>query len=272
MLDGPRLAPREFAHRIRRLVIECSYTARVGHIGSALSVVDVLAALYGGVLRLDVANWESRDRFVMSKGHAALALYAALALRGLIEPQALDTYCADGTLLGVHPDHRLHGVEFSTGSLGQGLSFAAGMALAARIKESPEQSIVLMSDAELNEGAVWESMMFAAHHRLGGLVAVVDANGQQALGLTRDVLDLSDLARRWRDFAWDVVDMDGHDVQGLIDVLRAFRTQPERPHVLIARTVFGRGVSFMERQLKWHYSPMSDEEYRAALREVEQLG
>ena len=256
------------AARIRQIVLEQSKRANVGHIGSALSVADLIAALYSGVLRQPKPDDPERDRFGLSKGHSVLALSAALHLRGWLSSQQLDTYCADGSLLGVHPERELPGIDFSTGSLGQGLSLGAGAALAARSQRSRRRVFVLLSDAECNEGSVWEAMMFAAHQKLANLVAIVDLNGQQAFGYTRDVLDLEPLAQRWAAFGWDVHEVDGHDVSQLTARLNALDTKAGPPHVLIARTIFGRGVSFMERQIKWHYLPMSDAEYEQAMREV----
>jgi transketolase len=257
------------AHRIRRIVLEQSKRANVGHIGSSLSIADIVAALYGRVLRLPGPRSPERDRFVLSKGHAVLAVYAALHLRGWIDRADLDTYCGDASLLGVHPEHALPGIDFSTGSLGQGLAMGAGAALAARFQRSARRVFVLVSDAECNEGSLWESVMFAAHHRLANLVAVVDLNGQQALGYTDQVLSLSPLAARWRAFGWDVHEVDGHDVAAMAETIERLDTVAGPPHVLVARTVFGKGVSYMERQIKWHYWPMSDDEYRQALAEID---
>ena len=254
--------------RIRQIVLEQSKRANVGHIGSALSVADLIAALYGGVLHQTAPDDPDRDRFVLSKGHSVLALYAALHLRGWLTSEQLNSYCGDGSLLGVHPERELPGVDFSTGSLGQGLSLGAGAALAARRQQSRRRVFVLLSDAECNEGSVWEAMMFAAHQKLANLVALVDLNGQQAFGYTADVINLEPLARRWAAFGWDVHEVDGHDVAQLTARLNALDTTQGPPHVLIARTVFGRGVSFMERQIKWHYLPMSDGEFDQAMREV----
>ena len=246
---------------LRRSILEQAHRAGVGHIGSALSVVEILVALFG-VLR---GRNQDRDRFVMSKGHAALALYAALHAAGRLSREQLDGYCGDGTLLGTHPEHELDGVDFSSGSLGHGLSIGAGAALAARMQGSERRAFVLVSDAELNEGSLWEAAMFAAHHRLGGLVAVVDANGQQALGHTRDVLDLEPIGERFSAFGWDAGEVDGHDVDALAEAL----DRPgERPRAVIARTTFGKGVSYMEGLVKWHYWPMSDADYERALAEV----
>jgi transketolase len=254
--------------QIRRIVLEQSKRAHVGHIGSALSIADLLAAVFEEI-RAASPDDPGRDRFVLSKGHAALALYAALHLSGSLSKHELDTFCGDGTLLGVHPEHPLRGVDFSTGSLGHGLSMAAGAALAARLQRSPRRAFVLLSDAECNCGSVWEAIMFAAHHRLANLVAIVDRNGQQALGYTDQVLSLEPLSARWSAFGWDVHEVDGHDVAGLRSAIAGLDTASGRPHVLIARTVFGKGVSFMEGQIKWHYWPMSDAEFEQAAREVE---
>lgn len=254
---------------IRQLVLEQSKRANVGHIGSSLSIADLVAAVFAHGLRPTAPDDADRDRFILSKGHAALALYAAFQLRGWLSPEQMSGFCSDGSLLGVHPEHDLVGVEFSTGSLGHGLSMGAGAALGARLTGSKRFVYVLLSDAECNEGAVWEAVMFAAQHKLANLVAIVDLNGQQALGRTRDILDLSPMAERWRAFGWDARDVNGHDAAALKAALLEVRAEPaDAPHVLIAHTVFGKGVSFMERQLKWHYMPMSDEEYRAALTEV----
>jgi transketolase len=205
--------------------------AGVGHIGSALSTVEVIAALYGGVLRR--AGDDDDDTFLLSKGHAALALYAALHLRGLISADDLASYCQDDSLFGVHPDHRAPGVDFSTGSLGQGLSVAAG----------------------------------AAQHRIRNLVAIVDANGQQALGRTASILDLEPLEVKWTAFGWQTRVVDGHDV----DAMRMALTVPpdaDRPLAIIARTLAGRGVSFMEGQVTWHYLPLTADQFTEAMLQV----
>lgn len=256
---------------ISRIVLEQSMRANVGHIGSSLSVAGILAALYGGALRSNGHLDPDRDRFILSKGHAALALYAALHLRGWISTENLNTYCSDGSLLGVHPDSELAGVDFTTGSLGHGLPIGVGATLAARMQGSDRRVYVLLSDAECDEGSLWEAVMLAAHLRLKNLIAIVDLNGQQALGYTRDVLSLDPLSARWRAFGWDVLEVDGHDVAGLQKTIESLLSGAEAPHVLIARTVFGHGVSFMESQIKWHYLPMSEAEYEAALKSIESL-
>jgi transketolase len=256
--------------RIRQIIIEQSRRAGVGHIGSALSVVEIIAALYGSVLRVDDPSNSDRDRFILSKGHAALALYAALFLRGWITQETLDTFCADASQLGVHPERVVTGVDFSIGSLGQGLSFGAGSALAARLRQSARRVFVLLSDAECNEGAVWEAAMFAAHHRLSNLTAIVDLNGQQAFGYTADVLSLSPMSDRWRAFGWDVRETQGHDMAALTQAMNEPSSLDGSPRVVIAGTTFGKGVSYMEGQIKWHYYPMSDREYAEAVAEISQ--
>ena len=265
---------RKTSLNIRRTVIEQSFRAGVGHIGSCLSIADVLAALSGGVLRGNSDDDPDRDRFILSKGHAVLALYAALHEAGRLDTAELNTYCTDGTAVSGHPDHALGPIELSTGSLGQGLSVGAGVALGARLNGSPSRVFVLLSDAECNEGAVWEAAMFAAHHRLGNLVAIIDANGQQALGRTSDVLDMEPLPERWRAFGWDAHEVDGNDPDALAALLDSLGTAPKtgKPHVVLARTTFGKGVSYMESQLHWHYWPMSEELYVQALGELAAAG
>ncbi|MEA3186215.1 MAG: transketolase [Chthoniobacter sp.] len=259
------MTPRE----LRKIILEQSKRAHVGHIGSALSVTDIIASLYGGGLNIPGVTDRERDRFILSKGHASLALYAALHLRGFLSSAQLNSFCGDATLLGVHPEHALPGVDFCSGSLGQGLSVAAGAALGAQLQNSPRRVFALLSDAECNEGSVWEAVMFSAHRRLSNLIAIIDLNGQQALGYTRDVLDLSDMAGRWTAFGWHAQEVDGHDTAALCEAYERCKTVPGKPHVIIARTVFGKGVSFMENLIKWHYWPMSDDEYTQALAEVE---
>lgn len=254
-----------FADDVRRTIVEQSYRANVGHIGSALSVADLVAAVLGGCARLDGGS--ERDRVVLSKGHAALALYAALHLLGRLDEGAIDTYCADGTLLGVHPEHALDGVDFCTGSLGQGLSLGVGAALGARRQGSSRRVYVILSDAELNEGSTWEAAMLAAQHRLDNLTLLVDANGQQALGYTRDVIDLGSIEDKFAAFGWASRAVPGHDHEALDAALG----QPGdgRPRAIVAGTTFGHGVSFMESRIEWHYLPLDGERHAEALAELD---
>lgn len=255
--------------QIRRIILQQAKRAGVGHIGSALSVTDIIAALYGSVLSIPTPEHPDRDRFILSNGHAALALYAALQVKGWLTEADLEKYCSDNSLLGVHPERRVQGIDFCTGSLGQGLTYGAGAALAARLQQSRRRIFVLISDGECNEGSLWEAVMFAAHHHLANLVVLIDVNGQQAFGYTNQVLSLHPLIERWRSFGWDAQEADGHNVEELTAKLTALNTASGPPHVIIANTVAGKGVSFMEHQIKWHYWPLSDEEYRQAIDEIE---
>jgi len=252
---------------IRRIVLDEAKRAHVGHIASALSIVEIIAVLYTDILRIPSPSAPERDRFVLSKGHAALALYAALALRGFITRETLATYCDDDSMLGVHPEHELAGVDFTTGSLGHGLSFAVGSALAARLEGSKRRVYALLSDAECNEGSVWEAASFAAHHQLSNLTAIIDCNGQQALGMTAEILRMEPLVDRWQAFGWHAVATNGHDTDAIREAF-AESTTRDTPCVIVAHTLAGKGVSFMERQVAWHYLPMTDEQHRAAIAEI----
>lgn len=267
---------------MRRTILQQSKRANVGHIGSCLGVVEILSALYGDVLRISAPSDPDRDRFILSKGHAGLALYAALALKGWILEEKLNTFCGDNSLLGVHPEAALVGVDFSTGSLGHGPSMAAGAALAARLQFSERHIYCLISDAECNEGSVWEAAMFAAHHQLDNLTLIVDWNGQQALGRTCDVMNCSNLHQRWEAFGWRATEVEGHSVPALVEALKGQIKEPDsRPHIVLARTTFGKGVSYMEQgvpitqthlpvhAINWHYLPMSAAEYEIAMAELE---
>jgi transketolase len=253
---------------VRRTILAQSKRANVGHIGSALSVVDLLSAIYEVLDARDPGD-RQRDRLVLSKGHAALALYATLNATGRLSDETLASFCRDGSALATHPEHVVPWIDFSTGSLGHGLSIGAGCALAARLQRSGRRTYVLLSDAECNEGSVWEAVMFAAHHKLDNLIAVVDSNGQQALGYTCDVLDLAPLSLRWEAFGWAVETADGHDREALGRALARNAGPPGRPRAVLAETTFGKGVSYMESQIAWHYMPMSDAQYAQALEELE---
>lgn len=257
------------AHMIRKLILEESKRANVGHIGSALSVSDIIAVLFSGRLKFVGTNLPYRDRFILSKGHSALAMYAALYLRGIITRDQLGNYCGDGGFCGVHPGHELEGVDFSTGSLGHGPAYGAGVALAQKMSEGSAKAYVLVSDAECNEGSLWETVMFAAHHKLSNLTVIVDYNGQQAFGKTKDVIDLEPFGKKWLAFGWHVLEIDGHDATALEHALDQAEALKEVPTVVIAHTICGKGVSFMEGKVEWHYLPLSDEQYATAIAELE---
>lgn len=257
-----------FSRKVREIIIEESHRAHVGHIGSALSIVEILSVLFNDVMHLSRDPEKCSDSFILSKGHAALALYAALSLKGLIPEDELRTYCSDGTMLGVHPEHWLDAIEFSTGSLGYGLSYGIGVALAAGLKNKSKRVYVLVSDAECNEGSLWEAVMFAGHHKLSNLVAIVDDNGQQAMGKTTDILNLKPLSEKWEMFGWNAHEVDGHNIEQLRQAFNSLDTQNGSPHVIVANTVAGKGVSFMEGQVKWHYFPLNEREYEDACKEI----
>ena len=261
--------PADFARRIRAHALRMVFAAKASHIGSCLSMADILAALYARVLQVDPGNPSDpdRDRFILSKGHAAAILYAALAVRGFFDKSLLDTYCQDGSILTGHISHAVSGVEVSTGSLGHGLPIAVGMALALRANRSPGRVFCLLSDGECDEGSNWEAILFAPHHAIDNLVAIVDFNKIQSFGTVREVLALDPFADKWRAFGWRTIEVDGHDLSALERVLAAPAVE-NRPTVVIAHTVKGKGVSFMEDKLEWHYKSPSNDQLAQALSEI----
>ena len=262
---------RELARRVRVKVVRMIHRAKASHIGTALSVVDILAVLYDEVLHVDPKQPDraDRDRFILSKGHGAAAAYATLAECGFFPEEWLDTYCQDGTHLAGHIHHHgVPGVEVSTGSLGHGLSIGCGMALAAKRDGRPYRVFVAMSDGECDEGATWEAALFAPHHKLDNLVAVVDYNKIQSYGTVKEVLDLDPLPAKWTAFGWGVRELDGHNHEELLDALSAVPFEADKPSILVAHTVKGKGVSFMENKLLWHYRNPDDEQLEQALREL----
>lgn len=259
------------SRRIRAHALRMAHHANASHIGGCLSMADLLAVLYSEVLRVNPArpHWEDRDRFILSKGHAAAILYAVLAERGFFSTALLDSYCGDGSPLMGHASHEVPGVELSTGSLGHGLPVGCGMALAGLRAGAPWRVFVLLSDGELDEGSNWESILFAPHHGLQNLVAIVDYNGIQSFGTVKEVLDLEPLVEKWRACGWGVREIDGHNFDQIRGALAAVPLSPGRPSVILAHTVKGKGVSFMEDRLLWHYRSPNAEQLAAALKEVE---
>lgn len=256
--------------RLRIHVLRMVSRAKSSHVGSNYSIVEILAVLYDRMLKLNPQNpaWSDRDRFVLSKGHAAAVLYAVLAERGFFPLEWLDTFCQNGSLLAGHVTGGVPGVEVSTGSLGHGLSIATGMALAAQRDGKSHRVFALLSDGECDEGSTWEPVLFAAQHRLSKLTAIVDYNKIQSLGTTREVIDLEPLGRKWEDFGWAIQEIDGHNLTALQETLGSVPFNDERPNCVIAHTVKGKGVSFMENKLLWHYRSPQGEEYEAALAEL----
>ena len=247
-------------------MLDRSFQAHVGHIGSCLCVADLMAGISVHAGLNLTGDDQSRDRFILSKGHAGLAWYATLVELGIIDAESLGRFGDDGSAFGVHPERGNAGIDFSSGSLGQGLGVAVGSALGAAIQRHDRSTIALLSDAECNSGATWEAAMFAGHHRLGRLVAVIDANGQQALGATRDIIDLEPLGAHFAALGWIVREIDGHDMK---EILGALQPDDQQPVLIVARTLFGKGVSFMEGRLEWHYRPMTPELYEQAIAEIE---
>lgn len=258
------------ATRIRAHALKMTHRARSSHIGGSLSIADLLAVLYGRVLRVEPSrpDWPDRDRLIVSKGHAAAAVYAALAERGFFPTDWLDTYYLDGSHLAGHITRGVPGVEVSTGSLGHGLSIGCGMALAGNRDKMPYRVFVLLSDGECDEGSTWEAALFAPHHHLDNIIAIVDYNKIQSFGTVKEVLDLEPLGNKWQTFGWAVREIDGHDFRQIEESLLSVPFKPERPSCIIAHTVKGKGISFMENQLAWHYMPPNDDELRQALVEL----
>lgn len=255
---------------VRRDIIEMIHTAGSGHPGGSLSAAEILVALYFHAMRLrpDEPAWPGRDRFILSKGHAAPALYAVLAERGFFPVQELQTFAAGGSRLQKHIDMRLvPGAELSTGSLGQGLSVGVGMALASRMDRSDWRVYVLLGDGESQEGQIWEAAMLGGHQRLDNLVAFLDFNGCQVDGFVRDICCMEPVEDRWRSFGWTVQRIDGHDLGQILHALELTASGPG-PHLIVADTIKGRGISYMEGRPEWHAQAIDDEQYRLALSEL----
>ncbi len=258
-----------FANRIRQKALKMVHRAKASHISSALSIADILAVLYGSVMRFDPSDqdWALRDRFILSKGHACVAVYSTLAEVGLIPKEQMETYGDDFSWLMNHISHKVNGVEFSTGSLGHGLPFGVGKALAAKTRSERWRTFVLLSDGEMDEGSNWEALMFAAHHKLVNLTAVIDYNKLQSLDSVANTLGLEPLVDKLKAFGCAVHEIDGHDHQLITEALSII--SHEKPSVIIAHTTKGKGVSFMENRVEWHYKNPNDEQLAMALAELE---
>ena len=258
----------EKALRIRQLIVEMVYRAGSGHPGGSLSAVEIVTALYFHVMRIrpKEPRWEGRDRFILSKGHACPVLYAALALRGFFPIRELYTLRKINSILQGHPDmKKTPGVDMTSGSLGHGLSVGVGMALAAKLDNRSYRVYVLLGDGELQEGLVWEAAMAAAHYKLDNLTAIVDYNGLQVDGRVSDIMEVAPVAEKWRSFGWRVIEIDGHDFYQILESLEVAKKNKNCPLVIVARTVKGKGVSFMENVVDWHGKAPTEEEYRLAM-------
>lgn len=263
---------QEAANCIRRDIIDMTFaTGNIGaHLGGSLSMAEMLAALYVGCLRYDKDDdrWEERDRVILSKGHAALALYPAMVQAGILDRACLDDFKKNGSRVSGHPSlNGLPGIEFASGSLGQGLSLGVGVCLALKRKNNQvSRTFVFLGDGECDEGSVWEAAASAAHFKLDNLVAVIDTNKIQYDGNTNDILNMSSMNDKWKAFGWNVVELDGHDIEALLD---AYNTKSDRPLVIIANTVKGKGISFMENNWRFHNARLSAKQYEQAVGELE---
>lgn len=274
-MSEPTVAELEnIANKLRLHVVEMTYAAGSGHPGGSLSAADLMAALYFRVLRHDPKNpqWEDRDRFVLSKGHVAPVLYAALAESGYFPVEDLITLRKLGSKLQGHPVRgKVPGVEMSTGSLGQGISMACGIALAGKMDGKDYKTYCLLGDGELQSGQVWEAAMFAGHYKLSNLIAIVDRNNLQISGNTEEVMGLEPLTEKWKAFGWNVINIKGHNMRQVVEALEKARANVTRPTVIIMKTVKGQGVSFMENNPDFHGKACNAEEYEQAVKELKEV-
>lgn len=260
------------AKLFRREILEMTFLAGSGHPGGSMSAIDIITVLYYYVMRVDPNNpqWEDRDRFVLSKGHVCPALYTVLAEKGFFPKEALWTLRQPGSILQGHPDMRITpGVDMSTGSLGQGLSVACGMALAARLDNKDYLTYCMMGDGEIQEGNIWEGALFAAHYNLDNLIAILDKNKLQIAGFTEDIIALDPLIDKWEAFGWDVIELpDGNDIDQIIRAFDSLKSLAGKPKIIVAHTVKGKGVSFMEDQPEYHGRALSASEMDRARKEL----
>jgi len=246
----------ERSKHLRRLIVRALEGGGRGHVGSSMSLVEIIRVLYDDVLRFrsDDPKWPNRDRMILSKGHGCLALYVVLADKGFFPTEILDTFCRRDSILGGHPEaSKIPGIEASTGSLGHGLSYGVGMALAARMQNRDSRVFVVMGDGEINEGSVWEAAMCAGKHRLANLTAIIDYNKIQSAGPTRDIQDMEPLLDKWRAFGFNAVDVDGHDLTALRELFHGLPLSNDRPAAIICHTVKGKGLPFAENDANWHH-------------------
>ncbi|MDK2918498.1 MAG: transketolase [Candidatus Petromonas sp.] len=262
---------KDIAVQVRKDIISMTTAAGSGHPGGSLSAVEILTALYFEKMNIDPKkpDWEGRDKFILSKGHAAPVLYSVLARRGFFTPDKLINLRKMGAMLQGHPDMKgTPGVEMSTGSLGQGFSASVGMALASKLDNRKNRIYVLLGDGEINEGIVWEAAMAAAHYKLDNLTAFLDYNGLQIDGPNEEVMNIKPVDEKWRSFGWNVLEIDGHDFEAIFNAINKAEETKEKPTIIIAKTVKGKGVSFMENQVGWHGTAPTEEEMEQALKEL----
>lgn len=260
------------AEKIRKRVVEIVYSSKSGHIGGALSSVEIETALYFNIMNIDPKNpkKEDRDRFILSKGHSVETLYSVLAASGFIEDELLDTYGRYGTILAGHPTRKVPGVELNSGALGHGLSFGVGLSIAAKMDQKAYKTYVLMGDGEQGEGSIYEAAMAANHYKLDNLVAIIDRNQLQISGRTEDVMALEPIRQRWESMGWEVFDVDGNDVGALVNTFKSLDSDSLKPKLIIAHTTKGCGISFMEKITKWHHGVPNEEQFNEAIGEINQ--
>ncbi|MFZ1127620.1 MAG: transketolase [Methanoregula sp.] len=274
MMENAVSSIKKMAERMREHALTMAFSAGANgaHLGGGLSMIEIMATLYGGVLRLDPKNpdWEDRDRFIPSKGHGVLAYYTALAEAGFFPVEDLKKFEMNGEFLPGHPVMNVKkGIECSSGSLGMGLSFGVGIALAGKTRTKSYHTYVLLGDGECNEGAVWEAAMSASQFHLSNLIAIVDRNDLQYDGCCSEIMNMDPMKAKWESFGWDAVEVDGHDVQALYEAFQSCTDSSEpKPHVVIAHTIKGKGVSFMENKKEWHHSSLSQKQYETAVAEL----
>ncbi|WP_163536317.1 transketolase [Gracilibacillus sp. YIM 98692] len=271
---GSELYLKTKSLEIRKSLLEMIYNAGSGHTGSSLSNVDILTLLYYDQMNVDPQNpnWSKRDRYIQSKGHAVESYYAILADKGFFSKNQLKNFSAFKSNLIGHPNNKIPGVEMNTGALGHGLSCSVGMALAAKKDKDTYRVFTLLGDGELAEGSVWEAAMAASHYKLDNLIAIIDRNRLQITGKTEDVMSVEPLVEKWNSFGWEVMEVDGHDFKELKNVFDIIPTIKDKPTVVIANTIKGKGISLAENQAGWHHKVPSDEEYEVAMKELsEQL-
>ena len=259
---------KDFANKIRKHVLNMVHNSGGSHIASSLSIVDIISVLYNEILKVDNTspNWKERDRFILSKGHACTPIYATLAELDFFSISDLELYGKNDSILMNHISHKVLGVEFSTGALGHGLPFGVGKAKAAKVLNEKWKTYVLLSDGELDEGSNWEAFMFAAHHKLNNLTAIIDYNKLQSLDTVEKTMGLEPLAQKFKSFGWDVLEVDGHDYSQISSAL--LDNNNSNPKVIIAHTIKGKGVSFMENKVEWHYKTPNKVELELALSEL----
>lgn len=262
---------KQIALNLRRNIIKMIQSGQGGHLGGSFSCIEIITALYFSVLRCNPQDpqWENRDRFILSAGHKCLALYSVLAEKGYFDKNLLNTYDSLDSSLPGHPDrHKLPGVEANTGSLGHGLAIGGGMALAGKIDQKNYKVYVLMSDGEIAEGSVWEAAEIAKHYKLDNLIAIIDRNGLQIQGNTKDILDTGPLLKKWNSFGWEAFEIDGHDFAEILEGFENIPIKKDHPKCIIANTIKGRGLSFAENNYKYHYWKPTDEEMEKAFIEL----